>query len=168
MTIIRINELPDGNENLTNDDLFVFMDDPSGSEITKKISLTQLRDSIGDLNTDVTIYDYGSIGVSGPETISIDYDALKQIQHFTMPSGAITLNKGNGWPTTNISNDVVLWLDVTNSNGVSMIWNIVGSNWYNQPVSGPLPSGEHLFVLRSMGSSIVQGHYIGAKTGSIT
>lgn len=38
MSIIRINELPEGSGNLTNDDLFVFMDDPSGDSVTKKIS----------------------------------------------------------------------------------------------------------------------------------
>lgn len=47
VNIIRINELPEGSGNLTNDDLFVFMDDPSGSGVTKKISLNQISAAIG-------------------------------------------------------------------------------------------------------------------------
>lgn len=58
MAIIRINELPEGSGNLTNDDIFVFMDDPAGSGITKKISLSEIASAVGggnpfdqDLNT---------------------------------------------------------------------------------------------------------------------
>lgn len=47
MSIKRINQFPDGSGSLTNDDLFLFMDDPSGSGITKKISLSQLSSAIG-------------------------------------------------------------------------------------------------------------------------
>ena len=47
MSIKRINQFPDGSGNLTNDDLFLFMDDPSGSGITKKISLSQIAATIG-------------------------------------------------------------------------------------------------------------------------
>jgi hypothetical protein len=46
MGIVRINELPEGSGNLTNDDIFVFMDDPSGSAITKKISLSEINNLI--------------------------------------------------------------------------------------------------------------------------
>jgi hypothetical protein len=47
MSIIRINQLPSGSGNLTNDDIFPFMDDPSGSGITKQISLSQIAAAIG-------------------------------------------------------------------------------------------------------------------------
>lgn len=50
VNIIRINELPEGSGNLSNDDLFVFMDDPSGSGVTKKISLSQISAAIGGGN----------------------------------------------------------------------------------------------------------------------
>ena len=55
--IVRLNELPEGSGNLSSDDIFVFMDDPSGSAITKKISLSEISAAIGgnpfdqDLNT---------------------------------------------------------------------------------------------------------------------
>ena len=38
MSIKRLNEFPDGSGSLTNDDVFLFMDDPSGSGITKKLA----------------------------------------------------------------------------------------------------------------------------------
>jgi hypothetical protein len=47
MPIKRINEFPEGSGSLTNDDVFLFMDDPSGSGITKKISLTEIGSAIG-------------------------------------------------------------------------------------------------------------------------
>lgn len=47
MGIVRLNQLPDGSGNLTNDDIFVFMDDPSGSGVTKKISLSEIGNAIG-------------------------------------------------------------------------------------------------------------------------
>ena len=47
MSIKRINEFPEGSGNLTSDDVFLFMDDPSNSGITKKISLSQIGNVIG-------------------------------------------------------------------------------------------------------------------------
>ena len=46
MAVTRLSQLPEGSGNLTNDDIFIFMDDPSGSGITKKISLSQISDNI--------------------------------------------------------------------------------------------------------------------------
>lgn len=46
MSIKKINEFPEGSGSLSNDDIFLFMDDPSGSGITKKISLSQISSSI--------------------------------------------------------------------------------------------------------------------------
>lgn len=42
MSIKRFNEFPDGSGNLSNDDILLFMDDPSNNRITKKINLDQL------------------------------------------------------------------------------------------------------------------------------
>jgi hypothetical protein len=47
MPIQRINEFPEGSGSLSNDDVFLFMDDPTGSGITKKISLSQIGEAIG-------------------------------------------------------------------------------------------------------------------------
>lgn len=49
MGIKKINEFPEGSGSLSNDDVFLFMDDPSsGSGTTKKISLSQIADAIGE------------------------------------------------------------------------------------------------------------------------
>jgi hypothetical protein len=47
MSIKRINEFPEGSGSLSNDDVLLFMDDPSGSGITKKISLSEIGAVIG-------------------------------------------------------------------------------------------------------------------------
>lgn len=45
--IKRLKDFPEGSGSLTSDDVFIFMDDPSGSGVTKKISLSQLSSAIG-------------------------------------------------------------------------------------------------------------------------
>lgn len=70
--IVRLNQLPEGSGNLTGDDIFVFMDNPSGSGITKKISLSELGNAIGsagnpfdqDLNTSNSPI-FNEISISG-------------------------------------------------------------------------------------------------------
>lgn len=47
MPIKRINEFPEGSGSLSSDDIFLFMDDPSGSGITKRISLSDISGAIG-------------------------------------------------------------------------------------------------------------------------
>jgi hypothetical protein len=46
MSIKRINEFPEGSGSLSSDDVFLFMDSPSGSGITKKIALSQITSSV--------------------------------------------------------------------------------------------------------------------------
>jgi hypothetical protein len=53
MAVIRLNELPEGSGSLSSDDIFVFMDNPSGSAITKKISLSEISSAIGGGGTSV-------------------------------------------------------------------------------------------------------------------
>lgn len=47
MAIIRIHELPSGSGTLTPDDLVVFMDDPSGSKSTRKLTVAEFASVIG-------------------------------------------------------------------------------------------------------------------------
>lgn len=46
MSIKRLNEFPEGSGLLSNDDVFIFMDDPNGSGITNKVSLKYLKKPI--------------------------------------------------------------------------------------------------------------------------
>jgi hypothetical protein len=51
MSIKRLKDLPDGSGSLSNDDIFIFMDDPAGSALTKKISLSTLSSDLPYDNT---------------------------------------------------------------------------------------------------------------------
>ena len=84
MPILRINEFPEGSGVLTNDDVFLFMDDPSGSGVTKKISLSdistaigggnpsviQLGNASGTINTDASLGDIFDIDLMGSGTLA--------------------------------------------------------------------------------------------------
>jgi hypothetical protein len=74
MSIKRINEFPVAS-GLTSDDIFLIMDDPSGSAITKKVSLSTLQSGLVQSNTSLV-----SNSVSITNMISIsqsNYDALE-------------------------------------------------------------------------------------------
>lgn len=94
---------------------------------------------------------------------AIDYDPTnRSIQTLILNGTATTLTKGTGWPTlSNSSVDVVL--KITVSSATSITWSIV-NEWYSQPAAGALSVGTHLFLLRAIGSSVVEGHYIGIRT----
>lgn len=98
--------------------------------------------------------------VSGSTAINYDPNT-RSIQTLTLNGTSTTLTKGSGWPaSSNISVDVIL--KITVSSATNITWNIV-NEWYNQPVSGPLGVGTHLFLLRAVGTTI-EGHYIGNRT----
>lgn len=75
MSVKRFYDFPDGSGNLSNDDIFLFMDDPSGSGITKKISLLEISNSIGENSFDQDLNTFNSvtfdeITISGSGTAS--------------------------------------------------------------------------------------------------
>ena len=76
MSIKRINEFPEGSGSLSNDDMFLFMDDPSGEGVTKKISLSELSSMIvGGSNTTTTYLLHESTDLSSfstPTSVVID------------------------------------------------------------------------------------------------
>ena len=76
MGIKRINEFPEGSGLLSSDDIFVFMDNPSGSGITKKISLSELSSFINTGNINIStclLHEYADpSGFSIPTSVVID------------------------------------------------------------------------------------------------
>lgn len=78
MSIKRINEFPEGSGLLSNDDMFLFMDNPSGSGITKKIALSQITSIIiAGLVPSNTGLVPNSIGITNIISISqSNYDSL--------------------------------------------------------------------------------------------
>ena len=75
MPIQRINEFPEGSGSLSNDDVFLFMDDPSGSGVTKKISLSQISNAIGGgggINFEITSVDLHNGGIQNAQVLKFD------------------------------------------------------------------------------------------------
>lgn len=78
MSIKRINEFPEGSGLLSNDDIFLFMDNPSDSGITKKIALSEITSTIATglipSNTGLVT---NSVSITNIVSISqANYDAL--------------------------------------------------------------------------------------------
>ena len=112
MAIIRINELPSGSGNLSPDDLIVFMDDPSGSKLTKRLTAQELTDFIGTGNPfdqDLNTFDsptFNQITISSGSGIS--YYVMANVDGNTVTSldglnwnGPYDLNMSIGHVATN-------------------------------------------------------------------
>ena len=73
MSIKRINEFPAASR-LTSDDIFLIMDDPSGSALTKKVSVSVLQSGLVQSNIDLV---NNSVRITNMISISqSNYDAL--------------------------------------------------------------------------------------------
>lgn len=73
MSIKRINQFPEGSGSLSNDDMFLFMDDPSGDGITKKISLSELSSIIVSTTSAYLLHEYADpSGFSTPTSVAVD------------------------------------------------------------------------------------------------
>ena len=119
-------------------------------------STTLSSNDITDFN-DTPIFALGN--VSGSNAINFGADRL--IQTLTLGGTSTTFTKGTGWPSSSVSRDIVLRITVTSA--TSITWTIV-SDWFSQPPAGALSIGTHLFLLRAIGDSTIEGHYIGNKT----
>lgn len=83
MSIQRINDFPVAS-GLTSDDIFLIMDDPAGSALTKKVSLSTLQSGLVQSNTSlvsnsvsitnmvsISQSNYDSLGTKDPNTLYI-------------------------------------------------------------------------------------------------
>jgi len=113
------------------------------------------NNSVTPINT--PIYSLGSI--SGVNNINFATDRM--IQTLTLNGTSTTFTKGAGSPTDSTSVDVVLRISVNSA--TSITWSIV-TDWFSQPPIGALATGTYLFLLRAIGSTIIEGHYLGDKT----
>ena len=89
MGIKRINEFPEGSGLLSSDDIFVFMDNPSGSGITKKISLSEISNAIGaGTSFQIASVDLHNGGVQTAQVLQFNDDSKQSvITGPTPPSG---------------------------------------------------------------------------------
>jgi hypothetical protein len=121
MSIKKINQFPTGSGSLTGDDIFLFMDDPSGDAITKKISLSELSSAIGVVSSGGNPFDQSLNTIDQPifnrlSIESLDKDELVYIQ--LNPSG-IRFSDGSE------QNQAGVISNVNNISGASTINNIV-------------------------------------------
>lgn len=100
MSIQRINQFPEGSGTLSNDDIFLVMDNPSGSGQTKKISLSTLSSVLG--------------GGGGPTTTVVELGSVSGTINTPANSGQIfdiTLNESGllANPTSGTDGQTVRW-----------------------------------------------------------
>ena len=136
---------------------------PTGMTVTAGSGLSGSYNS-GTNNLTVTTTETAAAlalgAVSGTTPINFGTDRL--IQTLTLGGAATTFTKGTNWPTTStISADVIL--KITVNSATSITWSIV-TDWFSQPAVGALVAGTHIFLLRAVGTSVVEGHYVGLKT----
>ena len=108
------------------------------------------------LSAPTKIYNLGA--VSGNTSISYGID--KQIQKLTLNGTAVNFIEGAGWDISDKSVDVMLQITATSTTTVAFDSNFV-TDWYSTLPT--FSSGTYLVLLRSMGTGVVQGHYIGNK-----
>jgi hypothetical protein len=123
MSIKKINEFPTGSGSLSSDDVFLFMDSPSVSGVTKKITLSQLSSAIG------------VVGSSSDRLIKDDKEVI------LTGNGSLTLPSGSIFSETN---NTVSLMPPTAQSGQSLvirptaaIWNINSSDYivYGSPIT---------------------------------
>jgi hypothetical protein len=125
INIKRLKDFPEGSGSLTADDVFIFMDNPSGVGVTKKISFSQLSSAIGG---------GGGGGISNiVEDTTPELGGSLDARNFSI-SGVSTLTSTSGNFTSLIQNGVV----VSVSGHSHLSSNITD---FNSSVSGLLPSG---------------------------
>lgn len=124
MGIKRINQFPDGSGSLSSDDVFLFMDDPSGSGITKKISLSQISSAIGGgggSSFQISTIDLHNGGVQNAQVLQFDNTSYQSVITGPTPSSGNTAQRmiiqgqkaqGNGE-----GGDVYLWGGDSDING---------------------------------------------------
>jgi hypothetical protein len=138
------------------------LDSEISTDLVAGIGVSLTYDSIND---DLSISTNGLSPVLSRGLLAginaVNYGADRTIQTITLDGRATTFSKGTGWPTTSLSCDVVL--KITTTAITSITWTII-TDWFNQPPAGALQLGTHLVLLRAIGASTIEGHYIGSKT----
>lgn len=173
MSIVRVNELPDGSGSLTNDDVFLFMDDPSGSGITKKISLTEISAAIGGgggggggsgLNFEITTVDLHNGGLQNAQVLKFTNNNYQSvITGPTPPSGNNSqriIVQGQRAQGNGEGGDVYVWGGDSDVNGGDI--KIYAGDADN------ISSGQGGYVNIDGGNGYDQGGNIGITAGNST
>lgn len=126
MSIKRFNEFPDNSGSLSSDDIFLFMDNPSGNKITKKVSLSELSSIIGGgggggTSFQIITVDLHNGGVQNAQVLQFDNTSYQSV--ITGPTPASGNNsqriiiQGQRAQGNAEGGDVYLWGGDANANG---------------------------------------------------
>jgi hypothetical protein len=171
MPIQRINEFPEGSGSLSNDDVFLFMDDPSGSGVTKKISLSDISSAIGGGGGGTTIDNYGdnriltsdgtSTGIDGESNLTFDGSLLSvsgDLVAYTGTLGILQLDTNNGtaslqgqigWNDTEGTVDLALTDTVKINIGEHTVYRV------RNETGGPLYKGQAVYASNVHANGII-------------
>jgi len=128
MSIKRINQFPEGSGTLSNDDIFLVMDNPSGSGQTKRVSLSTLSSVLGGGGGGATtVVELGS--VSG--VINTDASA-GNIFDLTLTASGTLAN-----PTNPTDGQTIRWRISHNAN--SLVLNFGNQFRIPSSATSPLP-----------------------------
>jgi hypothetical protein len=108
------------------------------------------------LSSPTPVYSLGT--VSG--NTAINYNIDRQIQTITLNGTSVNFTEGTGWTTANRSVDVVLHITVTSTTTVAFDSGFI-TDWYS--ILPAFTPGTYMILIRSIGSTIIQGHYLGKK-----
>lgn len=130
MSIKRINQFPEGSGTLTSDDIFLVMDNPSGSGQTKRVSLSTLSSVLGG----------GGGGGGSTTVVSLSYSSTINTNASSGNIFDITLT-GNATlanPTNPVNGQTIRWRITQDGTGNRAV--TLGSK-FNIPSSAtsPLP-----------------------------
>jgi hypothetical protein len=130
MSIKRLNEFPSASgSNLTPDDIFLVMDDPSGSAVTKKVSLSELSSVLGGGGGGPTASVIQLGNVSG--VINTDASAGNIFDMTLMSSGTLAN------PSNSTDGQSIRWRITHNANNIPLS---LGTNFrIPSSASSPLP-----------------------------
>jgi len=120
MSIKKINQFPVGSGSLTSDDIFLFMDDPSGAAVTKKISLEELSNAIGVVGSGGNPFDqslntadeptFARLNIESPDTelvyVQLSPSGIRFSDGSEQNQAAVVSNTGNISGATSINNIV--------------------------------------------------------------
>lgn len=122
MSIKRINEFPESSGSLSSDDVFLFMDDPSGDRLTKKVSLSELSSIIGGgTSFQISTVDLHNGGIQNAQVLQFDNSSYQSVITGPTPSSGNNSQRiiiqgqraqGNGE-----GGDVYLWGGDSDING---------------------------------------------------
>jgi hypothetical protein len=159
MPIKRINEFPEGSGTLSGDDLFLVMDDPGGSSVTKSISLNNLIEVIGSGGSGggfnvansgdnrILTSDGTSTGINAENNLIFDGSLLSVNGNLVVNSGTLNSIIFNDIGDPNLSARQLAWNSSEGSLALAL------SNTYDMYLGGEL----HYRVRNETGAPIIAG-----------